>query len=318
MATSTYLPWFLLFCQLPVSYGYALLNPFPAVTQTATLSDTRSPNNIQLQERAISTKFSTCGYLTGDADHIRTANKGYDCLVDTDAGLWGFCTTTLTDVEDCNLAAACSDKHDCSNGCGMTGTKGLLTINCNSKSYCSLAMLTFDADESYLYIACGEKQVTDHFLFTTTTIDATTTSETSEPTTSSGSSNAPTSTSVGTTDESIVEATSAAPSQASTDGSSSSGNAPNNTGAIVGGVIGGLVLVCGTAIAVVYLLRKNRDRGSDSPPREQDTPKNARPWSFHQNKQTVQMGGWGPQELPAYTDNTNGQYGRENAVELAS
>lgn len=71
---------------------------------------------------------STCGFKDGDANQPRTANAGYDCRVDTQHALWGFCPTTAISASDCGLAGNCVDPHSCSNGCGITGTPGITTF----------------------------------------------------------------------------------------------------------------------------------------------------------------------------------------------
>lgn len=102
----------------------ALHAVFPSVTKAPFLPQ---PSNI-LEPRAISTELSTCGYLDGDPKKKRTADSGFNCRVDTRNGLWGFCPTTVLTASDCGLAGSCVDRHDCSDGCGMTGSKGLTTF----------------------------------------------------------------------------------------------------------------------------------------------------------------------------------------------
>lgn len=102
----------------------ALHAVFPLVTKAPFLIQ---PSNI-LEPRAISTELSTCGYLDGDPKKKRTADSGFNCRVDTRNGLWGFCPATVLTASDCGLAGSCCDHHDCSDGCGMTGSKGLTTF----------------------------------------------------------------------------------------------------------------------------------------------------------------------------------------------
>jgi hypothetical protein len=58
----------------------------------------------------------TCGF---DTDGIaRTAEAGFDCRVDTQNGLWGFCEVLNTAASDCGFAGYCIDDQDCAGGCG--------------------------------------------------------------------------------------------------------------------------------------------------------------------------------------------------------
>lgn len=188
--------------------------------------------------------------------------------------------------------------------------------NSNKGSFCSVALLTFGVDQTYSYIACGPKGITDHY-YITPTVDATTTSDTSETTTSSESSEISTTTSQETsapiqssTVESSTEPTTSVPSQeASNDTSKDQENSsPSTIGPIIGGIIGGLVVICGTTIAVVYLRRKNRYKPS---PKSDISPAASPPWSYNETKPPREFGGWGPSELSGTT-----HYGCDNAVEL--
>lgn len=83
----------------------------------------------ELKRRQQTAAFiSTCGFRDGDANQPRTANPGFDCRVDTQHALWGFCPTTVIVATDCGLAGNCVDSHSCSNGCGITGTPGITTF----------------------------------------------------------------------------------------------------------------------------------------------------------------------------------------------
>lgn len=84
--------------------------------------------NTDLRKRADDERLTTCGYHNGDPDRPRSAESGFDCRIDTQNGLWGFCPTTVIAARDCGLAGNCVDKHDCSKGCGITGVSGITTF----------------------------------------------------------------------------------------------------------------------------------------------------------------------------------------------
>lgn len=165
----------------------------------------------------------------------------------------------------------------------------LTDIPTNSKDpgndYCSTALLTLSNRDlgAFTYIACGKAPVQDKYLaYTTEAItpylpvgaQGTSTSTTGAPaSTSKIASETATSTS------SSSSSTSAAPSAPGSDsngnnnggggGSSSSniinnggggggGDGGSNIGAIVGGVVGSLAVLCGSVVAIVWLLRRNR------------------------------------------------------------
>ncbi|RFN44453.1 hypothetical protein FIE12Z_11312 [Fusarium flagelliforme] len=111
-----------------------------------------------------------------------------------------------------------------------------------------------DEGHTYTQMGCGAVFVTDTFFITPQvpqltkpgTTETTMAAETLEPTSD-------------TTDETAPSET------ASETANEGSGPHPSsNVGAIVGGVVGGLAVICGTAIAALYLLRKNRDDGPET------------------------------------------------------
>ncbi|KAH7127550.1 hypothetical protein EDB81DRAFT_144808 [Dactylonectria macrodidyma] len=184
-----------------------------------------------------------------------------------------------------------------------------------------MALLTFGVDQTYSYIACSAKARTDRYYITPTVDAKTASSETSTSTTASSTAQITGTASEDKTDptqirtESAAESTKRDPSQSppeesAADESTSSGNSSAPIGAIVGGAIGGLVVICGTTIAVIYLLRRNRGKQDKSEPLEQDMSRGApQSWAYHEPKRPQALGGLGPQELPGNT-----HYGRENAV----
>ena len=94
----------------------------PAPFHNATL------RNADLRKRAGDDRLTTCGYHNGDPDRPRSAESGFDCRIDTEYGLWGFCPTTVISARDCGLAGNCVDRHACSKGCGITGISGITTF----------------------------------------------------------------------------------------------------------------------------------------------------------------------------------------------
>jgi hypothetical protein len=72
--------------------------------------------------------MSTCGFKTGDPNQPRTADEGFDCRVDTQNGLWGFCPTSVMAASDCGLAGNCVDSHACASGCGIFGNSKITTF----------------------------------------------------------------------------------------------------------------------------------------------------------------------------------------------
>ncbi|KAJ0148822.1 putative E3 ubiquitin-protein ligase ARI8 [Fusarium oxysporum f. sp. albedinis] len=121
-------------------------------------------------------------------------------------------------------------------GCGKTE-------NPNKKvEHCSFAYLIMDEGHKYTYVACDAAAATDTY-YITPEVPALT--KTVSQTTS------PSETSKASSDITAVTETSTTSS---------------NTGAIVGGVVGGLTVVCGTAVAVIYLLRKSRAQKPETTP----------------------------------------------------
>ncbi|KAI9148810.1 hypothetical protein HJFPF1_10852 [Paramyrothecium foliicola] len=253
----------------------------------------------RLHDRAITTELSTCGYLNGNPSQSRTANSGYNCRVDVSNGLWGFCPTTVIAASDCGSAGNCVDDYKCSEGCGKTDRLSLSTFKCNGSERCSTALLTFGVDQTYSYIACGARDRTDHYEISPKATFASTT-KSSERTDSISISPSPVATDPSSSSSLHTSSLSETPSESEQDGQiqssatavtrtqsggSTGGTAQQtgsgdqrsttkdsalNLGAIIGGVLGGLVLLCGTIITVVYLLRRGRTqrdkRGESSAP----------------------------------------------------
>ncbi|KAH6695171.1 hypothetical protein F5X68DRAFT_29020 [Plectosphaerella plurivora] len=303
----------------------------PLVTAVPHPPRNDSDAQLLLQKRSITTELSTCGYFKGDPNRPRTADSGYNCRIDVRNGLWGFCPTSVVAASDCGLAGSCYDTARCSTGCGMTERTDLTTFSCE-KDFCSIAVLTFGVDQTYSYIACGARAVTEHYLGSPTAAAA-------EPTTTSTSEPPPTSSKPSPSSESEAQATTSsspppsslpsettppptpsfsdisAPSPSSSDTSAPASNdnqqqqPPQNEadipiGAIIGGVLGGVALLCGTIIAVVFLLRRrsarapSRDGHRPAPGARQEARHQTPSPDWEKQKQHYLVSsGWGPQEL---------------------
>ncbi|KAF4968780.1 hypothetical protein FSARC_3909 [Fusarium sarcochroum] len=253
--------WILLLFQFCMSRSHALYARFPYRTET--LSPSRTIG--YLEQRAVPSEMVTCGYKNGDPEAMTKAASGSVCRFSTQNGLWGMCNRGGD--ASCTVAGRCRDKHDCTDGCGKTENTKFRMTSCKAVEYCSFAYLFMDEGHKYTYVACGAVAATDTYYNTpkvpALTKDATqttSTAETSEP--SSDTTDATPST---TLSESATETA----TEASDDSAAPS---PSNTGAIVGGVVGGLAVVCGTAIAAIYLLRRNRGRKAETTPETEAEP----------------------------------------------
>ncbi|KAK4665482.1 hypothetical protein QC763_402165 [Podospora pseudopauciseta] len=262
------------------------------------------------QGTVLVTKYFTL-FSTSNPSSIRTANTGFDCRVDLIHDLWGFCPTSVISATDCGLAGSCVDKHGCSVGCGSTNA-ALTTFTCSGAlaPFCSTALLTLPNNVGpFTYLACGKGPSTDNYFAFTTRGETTTISTMSmtrllqDTSTSASSAILPTLVDSLTSDPGFPTSSNERTSQSNT---KSDGNTqPNNTGAIVGGVIGSFALLCASGIAIVWLLRRNRNKSAipSSKPHTNSTPEHVdqksadhkvATWTHYNNA------GWGPQELPAH------------------
>ncbi|KAK3937336.1 hypothetical protein QBC46DRAFT_356757 [Diplogelasinospora grovesii] len=278
-------------------------------------------NNFELEKRATSSRLTTCGYLDGDPTKPRTANAGFDCRVDTKNALWGFCTTTVTAATDCNLAGSCVDNHQCPSGCGFTDQTELPTCTCEQTNFCSTALLTVGVDQTYSFIACGAGPSTDHYMITPTAVSATSTSSSpsQSPSLISPSSKPSSSGQTTTSNQPLLPASTVVSSAQTSTTSPSEGGSGNNTGAIIRGVIGGLALICGSAIAAIYILRRyNNNRPKlptpYQPEQQQASEDEHKPPVFPQTHHV--NGGWGPQEMPTTRQHTSWRV-PQSPVEMA-
>ncbi|KAF4494597.1 hypothetical protein FAGAP_9287 [Fusarium agapanthi] len=226
-------------------------------TATETLQPSQTPE--RLERRAVPYEMITCGYKNGDPAAMTTAESGSVCRFSTQNGIWGMCKRA--EDSKCTLAGRCRDQHECAGGRGKTDNPKFRMTSCKVE-YCSLAYLIMDQGHRYTYIACGAVAAKDTYYITpkapalTTAVSQTTsTSETSKASSDTTAVTEISTTSSGSATE--------APSEVSDDNRSES---RSDTGAIVSGVVGGLAVLCGTAVAVIYLLRKSRAQKLEATP----------------------------------------------------
>ncbi|KFY54802.1 hypothetical protein V497_07460 [Pseudogymnoascus sp. VKM F-4516 (FW-969)] len=272
------------------------------------------------KKRQENLKASTCGYGEGRVDHPRTADIGFDCRVDIQKQIWGFCPTTVIAASDCGLAGACVDKHACSTGCGILGDSTVTTFQCTAPGgdFCSTALLTAGPDQTYAYIACANTPKTDHLLASPTSFIKTPTptktptpaekSTTIPPTTSTTPSTTPSSSSPSSrpssdsseSDSSKSSSTDhitsppptgaaiSAPTKLVSDESPSTTSSdaaapppsPNNIGAIVGGAVGGAALICFLIVGIMFSRKRHRDREPTQPSPSMGKPEISGPFHF--------------------------------------
>ncbi|KAL5605237.1 hypothetical protein FOVSG1_005384 [Fusarium oxysporum f. sp. vasinfectum] len=111
--------------------------------------------------------------------------------------------------------------------------------SCKKVEYCSLAYLIMDEGHKYTYVACDAAAATDTY-YITPKVPALTkaVSQTTSPSETS---------------------------KASSDKHHLVGKR-HRSHCRVGGIVGGLAVVCGTAVAVIYLLRKSRAQKPETTP----------------------------------------------------
>lgn len=166
--------------------------------------------------------------------------------------------------------------------------------------------LSFSDEENYTYFHCGPDANRAQFYATpissTTSISSPYSVEaktsSSSPSPSAAASSTLSSPTV-TAPSDFASSSSATNLPSSIENQNSSNN--NNLGSIIGGVIGGLALVCGSVVAVVYLLKRGKSRRQLGPTTDQ-SPSTDQPWlsappiSVHGDK-TSQISRWYPSEL---------------------
>ncbi|KAF5988394.1 hypothetical protein FBULB1_1497 [Fusarium bulbicola] len=195
-------------------------------TATETLQPRQTPK--ALERRAVPSEMIACGCKNGDPTAMTTAESGSVCRFSTQNGILGMCKSA-------------SDSK-----CTLAGRKKV--------EYCILTYLIMDEGHKYTYIAGGAVVAADAYYITqeapALTRAVSQTTPTSETSKASSDTTAATETST-TSSGSATEAT----AEISDDNRSES---RSDTGAIVGGVVEGLAGLWGTAVAVIYLLRKSR------------------------------------------------------------
>ncbi|AEO70630.1 uncharacterized protein THITE_2147420 [Thermothielavioides terrestris NRRL 8126] len=285
------------------TFTTALMSPVHVTALALVTAAPAFPTPHRFLGRDVSTILSTCGFLNGDPSRPWVAPAGYDCRVDTQHGIWGFCPTTVISATDCGLGAFCFDAGPCSDTPDQT--------------MYSTATLIFGPDQSYDYVDCARTAGTATYFVSPR--DAATAASTLSPPTSAGqlsSSSASPESTVSSPARSTAASTSLASAAASgSRNTDSSANQPaetgangssNNTPAIVGGVIGGLALIVFCVIAVVYILRRHSSAPQQS---VQHTPGRISPGADVKSP----AAGWGPTELPAGGERTPAELAAYNS-----
>ncbi|KAK4038805.1 hypothetical protein C8A01DRAFT_17114 [Parachaetomium inaequale] len=226
----------------------------------------------------ISTRLDTI-YLNGDPRKSRTADFGFDFRIGD--RVWAPCPVTVVKSDDC-MVGLCVDNFLCSKGCGFPDRTTLSTLRCtrDANQFCSTAFLTIQkAADPVTNYACANDVSEDNYMgFTTdpplvealttstsTTFPLSTTSTSSEPSITRGPAQSSIRSSTKPPSSSPTSGAGADQDTASNSaGASNATSPPNNTGAIIGGVAGCLALVCGFGLAVVWLLRRNRNANAES------------------------------------------------------
>lgn len=280
-----------------------------------------APAQVQKREPLI-TRFATV-FSSGDPTKERTANGGFECRVDLDRSLWGFCPTTVLFASDCGLAGNCVDRHSCSKGCGRG--PGLTTftwyVSCVSSDasrkgkrltdlvstgtngeFCTTAELYLtNGIGPFSYIGCGSAPTTDRYwAFTTnqtTKAAPTPSSDTTFSRVIPSPPVVPTETSGPLTP--APDSNSSSNNNTSTTGApvAASNGAPNNTLAIIGGIVGCVALLCVSGIVVIWLLKRRRDGNKAKALAEQQDRREA-----HETKPPPQYHAaekWAPHEVGA-------------------
>jgi hypothetical protein len=208
-------------------------------------------------------------YLTGDPRRARTADLGFDFQINYPSGLWAPCPTTVLEPNDC-MVGSCYDDFLCSEGCGNTaGTLAAITCTRSTDTFCSTALLTYQSNiPAASNYACADDVGQGNYMAFTAELplplDSTTSTSTTPPlSTDSGASIARDGTQSGlprSTEPPSGSSTSGPGAKSdSADGAGSNASPANNTGLIIGGVAGCLALVCGCALAIVWLMRRKKN-----------------------------------------------------------
>ncbi|KAL2268207.1 hypothetical protein VTJ83DRAFT_3053 [Remersonia thermophila] len=257
----------------------------PAQNTTTKAGDLERRVPGEMNAMFVTTAFETI-WLNGDPRRPRTAGFGMDFRVYERAGVWAPCPTTVARADMCNMVGYCVDTYLCSTGCGNPSATDVKSITCTERlrPFCSTAFLTqipkaslvshyacaSDIDEMYY---AGFTTETFETVFDNEKSSSAATATTSLPaTTSSSSSTNPTSLITEAPDASGETAGQAEPSSGT-----SATESGINIGAIVGGAIGGLAVVCGSAVAAVWLFHRNRRANAAKHSSDSDTS-DGMPW----------------------------------------
>ncbi|KAG6016572.1 hypothetical protein E4U43_003509 [Claviceps pusilla] len=289
-------------------------------------------NEVDMSKRenvGVATGYSTCGYLSGDANHPLTAPPRYDCRVDPVNSLWGVCDETIIDATFCGFYGACIDHDLCEYlTCGSAANPGQV-ITCGSDEWCSERILTYGPGQTYTAMTCGGHATTEYYHLSPTTTIPLPTSATARPSSTqkpgitpllspAQSSTQPSQSSTRTEPSAVTSTNSAAGSRSSNDNNKPD-PASGNLVPILGSVLGGIALLCLSGLAAIFLLRRsrsNRSQSSSSPPALEQTDANDEASDTRSDTCSKHAtGGWGPSELP---DSQLKPRENQNAVELPS
>lgn len=122
---------------ITLCYGVlsAAATPWPVARETGIQSMPRPTppphpelSKNKLLRRQFDMDLTTCGYSNGNPTLPITAVKGFQCRIDIENGLWGFCSADVQAASDCSFVGQCFDTHTCERGCGKTdGSSGIIS-----------------------------------------------------------------------------------------------------------------------------------------------------------------------------------------------
>lgn len=260
--------------ELPVITPAPSPEPLLGFSKRNGTSPAHGVNGLNILQKRLTTEFETC-FQDGDPTKIRTANAGFNCRVDVNNGLWGFCPQTVRAASDCGFFGVCIDVFSCTLGCGFAKDSKVKTQTCERTRSCETAILFADDDKPYSYVTCGGSPNgrVSYFLTTTTSkpkssTQSLATSETLRPSRSDSSS----SSSRSVTGLAAETATAGSAVGVPTESTSSANGGKDNTPLIAGTVIGGLAVICIAAVTGLYIFKRKRKNTPGTNPTETSSP----------------------------------------------